>query len=243
MSSDSLTPEARNENAAMLATALGLGLSDASEALEFDVAVTADPSDVSAAQIGKELVTLLSRTVRKAALAETCETAAVEVIIGKAESRSSFPKVFVSIRPNEAVIGNDPSPERCVEIPPILGLLVACYISAIVMQSVLQERLPFHVPMPFRISFDQLGIDTGAFGEPVDIGKAYLAGAGAIGNGFLWAARHLNVRGQLEISDDDVVSSGNLNRQIWFTKTDVNHPKAEESVVSRNFRRSAMDHG
>jgi molybdopterin/thiamine biosynthesis adenylyltransferase len=216
----------------MLATALGLALQDAAEALEFDVTVTADPSDPTAIEIGEELVSLLSRTVRKAALGKAYDTAAIEVVIGKAGSGSNLPKLFVSIQPDEAVIGSDLAPERCAEIPHILSVLVACYISAKVMQTVLKERLPFHVPSPLRIPFDQLGIDARAYGEPVNIGRAYLAGAGAIGNGFLWAARHLKVHGQLEIADDDFVSSGNLNRQIWFTKTDIDHPKAERLAAN-----------
>jgi hypothetical protein len=54
-----------------------------------------------------------------------------------------------------------------------------------------------------------------------------MAGAGAIGNGFLWAARHLDIRGQLDIVDDDRVSSGNLNRQIWFNADDIDLPKVD----------------
>src|SRR5262249_54270405 len=42
----------------------------------------------------------------------------------------------------------------------------------------------------------------------------------------LCAARHLNFRGRLEIVDDDHVSSGNLNRQIWFQTDDITKPKA-----------------
>jgi hypothetical protein len=232
MSSDLLTPEARVENAAMLGMALGLGLQAAAEALDFDVAVTADPSDPTAVELGKELISLLSRTVRKAMLGEAYDTAAIEVVIGNAELGSNLPKLFVSIKPDEAVIAANVVPERCAEIPHIFCLLVACYTSASVMQSVLQERLPFHVPSPLRISFDEMGIDTRAFKEPVNIGRSYLAGAGAIGNGFLWAARHLNVHGQLDIADDDFVSSGNLNRQIWFTKADINLPKAERLALN-----------
>ena len=77
------------------------------------------------------------------------------------------------------------------------------------------------------ISFSELGIDSAALGQEVDLGHAYLAGAGAIGNGFLWAARYLNFRGRLEIVDDDCVTSGNLNRQMWFGPADVTHPKAD----------------
>ena len=45
--------------------------------------------------------------------------------------------------------------------------------------------------------------------------------------GFLWAARHLNFRGQLRIADDDTVSPGNLNRQIWFQPDDIGLPKVD----------------
>jgi hypothetical protein len=62
--------------------------------------------------------------------------------------------------------------------------------------------------------------------EVIDLGESHLAGAGAIGNRFLWAARHVNLRGKLIVCDDDVVSSGNLQRQIWFDEGDKDNPKS-----------------
>jgi hypothetical protein len=76
------------------------------------------------------------------------------------------------------------------------------------------------------VSFEELGIELDALPEPIELGHAYLAGAGAIGNGFLLAARYLDLRGRLDIVDDDQVSSGNLNRQIWFQSDDIGKPKA-----------------
>jgi hypothetical protein len=58
-----------------------------------------------------------------------------------------------------------------------------------------------------------------------------LAGAGAIGNGLLWVARHLDIRGRLEIADDDHVESGNLNRQVWFGTEDIGLNKVERLVL------------
>ena len=66
---------------------------------------------------------------------------------------------------------------------------------------------------------------------PIDLEHTFIAGAGAIGNGFLWAARHLNFRGQLSIADDDAVSAGNLNRQIWFQTDDIDSPKVDRIVA------------
>ena len=66
---------------------------------------------------------------------------------------------------------------------------------------------------------------------PVSLGEAYLAGAGAIGNGFLWAARHVRLVGTLNIVDDDIVSSGNLQRQVWFELCDIGKPKAKRLAI------------
>jgi molybdopterin/thiamine biosynthesis adenylyltransferase len=54
----------------------------------------------------------------------------------------------------------------------------------------------------------------------------YLAGAGAIGNGFLYALRHFDVRGTLYVADPKKVTSGGLNRCLFFSPEDVDHPKA-----------------
>jgi ThiF family len=116
-------------------------------------------------------------------------------------------------------------------LPAIFEVIVACYACAAVMQKVFKDRLPFHVPSPLVISFAQFGVGFDALDAEIDLGRTYLVGAGAIGNGFLWASRHLNLRGQLDIADDDCVSSGNLNRQIWFTTDDISKPKAERLAL------------
>lgn len=112
-------------------------------------------------------------------------------------------------------------------MPAILCLLTACYASAAALYYALDSRLPSGLADPLVVDFSELGIDLPSLERPIDIGHAYLAGAGAIGNGLLWAARHLDIGGRLEIVDDDSVSSGNLNRQVWFEPRDINSPKAE----------------
>jgi hypothetical protein len=226
MSPDHLTPEARAENARMLASLLGLDTADADEALQFDVSVTADVNDCVATAIATEFVTILGRTVRKAALNETCEHAKIEVVIGAAPARSPLEKLYVSVSGDQAVIGDIQHDGACAWIPAIFEAALACYVCAAAMNKVFKDRLPFHVPVPLVIPFAQFGVDFAALNAEIDLGQTYLAGAGAIGNGFLWAARHLNFRGQLDIADDDRVSSGNLNRQIWFTRDDIDKPKA-----------------
>lgn len=226
MPSDRLTIEARRENALALSSALGLSINDAEEALDLDVAITADPEDSVAQKISFELEELLSRTVRVTSIGPVKEPTVVEVVIGSAIPRTDGTKVFVAVYDDHARISrNVHVMKKSMSIPPILGLLTACYVSAAVLHYALNEILPYGLPDPLIVRFDELGIDPKAFSKPVDLQEAYMAGAGAIGNGFLWAIRHLDVRGKMNIVDDDIVSSGNLNRQIWFRTDDIGLPK------------------
>lgn len=226
MSHDLLTPEARRENASMLASILGVALPDAEAALEFDVRISIAEDDANAAAAADELAAVLGRTVRTVHVNGGSEAPAVEIVVGSAEHRTQADKLYLDIGTDQFTISDQPSTARCASVHGLLRVLIACYASAATMQRVFGDRLPFSVPLPLRVSFAELGVSSAELGAPIDLGHAYLAGAGAIGNGFLWAARFLDLKGRLEIADDDKVSSGNLNRQIWFTKDDLGKPKA-----------------
>lgn len=233
MAQDYLTPEARRENATTLAAALGLTLDSASKALELHVTVTADPSDSTADFVATQVCALLCRTVTQVSRTLPGPDTDCELIIGAAHPRSSSPKVFVDIMDHCAIIGQDcPAPLSCYPITQIFGLLTACYACAATIYRATGSILPFAPTDPFVLRFAELGIDSSELSKPVELNNAYLAGAGANGNGFLWAARYLNVSGQLEIVDDDYVSASNLNRQIWFEPDDVGKLKVDR-LVSR----------
>lgn len=229
MAAIQLTPEARLENATTLAGILGLGTESAAEALDLAVTVTAEPGSPEAKNIAREVIELLSRTVRHASALELDSGSAAELVIGTAIPRTSGAKVYLSATADQVVISTIPQTSAsCESIPPILALLSACYASAATLYNAIGGILPFELPDPLIIRFSELGIDTESLARPIDIGHAYLAGAGAVGNGFLWAARHLNFSGRLEIVDDDIVSSGNLNRQIWFNQGDIGKKKVDQ---------------
>jgi hypothetical protein len=226
-----MTTEARAENAAMLAAALGVQAQEADEALQFDVALTCAASDAVAQAVAREIAAILSRTVRSVELNAAIQTAAIEVIVGNSVPRGAPQTLFVGVERERAVIGGDLISARGADVAPIFTVLIACYASAAVLHRVLGDRLPFSVPAMLIIPFTELGVDARDLRAPIDVGRAHLAGAGAIGNGFLWAARDLDLRGELIIADDDTVSSGNLNRQIWFSADDVGKSKAERLVL------------
>ncbi len=231
MSDDFMTPEARRENATALATALGLSVSDASEALDLKVAITVEKNNETARRIGDETYELLRRTVRKVAQDSCLGNVAAELIIGSARPKTNARRVFLRVLPDCATISLERhGTEACASTPPILALLISCFASAVTLSRALNRALPFAPPNPFTLDFRQVGIDWNAVSEPIDLEHTYVAGAGAIGNGFLWAARHLNFQGSLGIADDDTVGSGNLNRQIWFENEDIGKPKADRIV-------------
>ena len=231
MSDHFLTPEAQRENAAALATALGLSVSEASVALDLHIAITVEPADATAAQIGYEISQLLRRTVRQVTLGAPHENVAAELIVGSATPRTNAKQLYLSVLPDHAKISqNRQNVEICAPTLPILVLLISCYASAATLSRALDRTLPFAPPDPFILDFRQMGIDWNSVMAPIDLEHTYVAGAGAIGNGFLWAARHLNFRGQLSVADDDVVSSGNLNRQIWFQTDDIDLPKVDRII-------------
>lgn len=226
-----LTPEARWENATALATAVGLSVSDAAEALDLSILITIDPTDDTASRIAHETSQLLRRTVRQVSLNTIEENVAAELVIGSAVPATAAEHLYLGVFPDDAVIVQERhTAATCVPTLSILVQLISCYASAATLCRALNRALPFALPDPFILKFDQMGIDWNAISAPIELENAYIAGAGAIGNGFIWGARHLNFRGLLNIVDDDIVSSGNLNRQIWFQPDDIGLPKVDRLV-------------
>lgn len=230
MPADSLTAEARRENAAALAAALGLGLDKAAEVLEVAVAITANPEDRIAQEFAADIAALLARTVREVSVQNVPTAPATELVIGDAPARTQGRRVYLNVMREGATLSRTASaPLLCQSIHGLLRVIVACYASAAALDRALDA--PFGFPDSFVLSFDTLGLDLADLNLPLDLGHAYLAGAGAIGNGLLWAARHLDVRGRLDIADDDRVDPGNLNRQVWFGTDDIDLKKVERLVL------------
>lgn len=231
MPSNQLTAEARNENAATLAAALGMNLSEAAEALDVTVLISASASDRSASALAEDVAMLLNRTVTVVTECNNNQNPSAEIVIGTATPRSGAKRIFVAVDADHAVIScASINAGSCSAVHGLLRSYIACYICALTLNAALDVQLPYGCPDPLTLPFSEVGVDLDVLSAPVDIGVAHLAGAGAIGNGFLWAARHLDLRGTLHVVDDDHVSSGNLNRQIWFDAEDIGEGKASRLV-------------
>ena len=218
------------ENARTLAAALGISEEHAERLLDVEVAVTVDSCHIVGLRLATDLQQLLRRTVRSVTLTPQPYTQpAVEVVVGNATPVTSAPIVWVNLTAAGLTISSTRSWKGDMgDVHPSLVFLSACYTAGAAIRLVVGHAFPLPFSDPLVVNFSELfGPDLSWMSEPIELGELYLAGAGAIGNGFLWVLRHFPVRGILHIADPDTVSDGNLNRCLWFSASDVGAYKAD----------------
>jgi hypothetical protein len=222
---------AREENAKALAKLFGLDDDEAAALLKMTIRVRAG-SDRASQATRQDIVDLLTRTVGRIVEAEG-ELANVEVVVGDAVPSEAARVVRVGVTDAEVVVSCDDVPEHDGEaaVPRIVLLIAACYAAGMAVRLGFARPFPLPYADTIRIPVDRL-LRGREVGGPVNVGKLYVAGAGAIGNGFLRGLALFDLHGELHIVDPKRVTSGNLGRCVWFEDDDVSRPKAE-SLVAR----------
>ncbi|HZT01900.1 MAG TPA: ThiF family adenylyltransferase [Steroidobacteraceae bacterium] len=157
---------------------------------------------------------------------------AVEVLIGALAPRYPTARhVYVSWTEDQILVSDAAQriPSQA-DLHPIVITIVACYIAAAAVNALL--NYPFSpAKRTVRISVrDLLGMDPTWARDKIALGEAVLAGAGAVGNGFLTGLRCFAVQGRLYIADPKVVKDSILPRCLWFDLSDIEEPKAEVLV-------------
>ena len=223
MSKYNMNPDARRENMRALANALGISEEEAGVKLKFKVVLRFSRDINGSEQFVKELYELLSRTIEAVSIEEGCIHGTAEVDI----NRGIKTTLHVLINDNSFVLTQDPISEPPNETTshPLFLLLTACYSSAAILKLAVPE-IPFSCKLPMDFSLSEV-LDPELLNKKIDLGKCYMAGAGAIGNGLLWAFRYLDIQGQLHICDDDKIGKGNLNRQLFFAEEEIGLHKAK----------------
>jgi hypothetical protein len=227
-----MNSKAVTENARTLAAALGINEGRAAALLDITILVTANPKELAGTWLAQFLEALLSRTVASVlAKPQPDVRHAVEVVVGGAKPVGVGPILRVEISSEQIVIGTERASEcGTADVHPVLLLLGACYAAACTIKLAIGEALPMQVSTPLVIKFaDVLGKGFDPY-DRFEIGTAYLAGAGAVGNGFLFALKLFDVGGELNVADADKADEGNLNRCVWFSEADVDKNKAERLV-------------
>lgn len=236
--------EARTENARTLASLLKVSVEEASQLLDVAVIVTSDPADVAGQILADHAATLIGRTLSTVVRNAANASAVAELVVGEARATRGD-AVRLQVTANQILIGGRAVASTIAETTSQVVLLVAaCYATGMTLRSALAGRLSVSGPaledgLLIPIS-SIIGDDSSWLERQVTFLDAYLAGAGAVGNGFVYALTTLRVRGLLTLLDSDTVSGGNLNRCIWFTDADIDHPKATRLAEHASSRLPAL---
>jgi len=211
MSNHFLNAQAVQENAHSLAAALGIDTEHAEELLKAHAPITLDESEPLNVFLSEQVSKLLARTLQSAGTDADPQKAAVEILIGQIPPRSTAPTLWVSSDGDAACISRRrPNLLGVHKIHLAVLIVIACYSAAAALRLVIGDSLPFPNRDPLILDIRALGVTPAVISHQIDLCQTYLAGAGAIGNGYLWALRWFDVRGQLDIVDFDIVKAGNL---------------------------------
>ncbi len=213
---------AAQQNALMLASILGVGEAEAAERLERTVLITAEPGwkVAWARQIGE----LVGRTVQ--ATFDPVAQADLELVIGTAVPRTAAKRLFADLDGARAHIGEEVAKVLATQPHPLYAVAAACAAAAAAIHTVIGDPTLPQVRLPLRLDYGQLGAPEDALHRPLVLDSAVMAGAGAVAHGFLWAARHIDLRGQLAIVDPKTVQAGVLNRCLYLVDNDIGQDKA-----------------
>jgi hypothetical protein len=226
---------AQEENARMLAAVAGLTPDEAARRLAVSIAVTADETNEPALLCAEHIVRMLSRTVERVSInANGSGRPVVEVIIGKRQPRFDVNRVHVwTAGPDRIIVSRLGGAPVDHQAHPAALLLAACYACALSLKAFLHDAIPFASSDTIVVDLKELYPgELSLFRRTVDLGTLMLAGAGAVGNGFIYGLGQFDVSGKIDISDDDTVSRGNLQRCVLFEEQHVDKNKADTLCVT-----------
>ena len=208
------------ENQRMLARLVGIDEDQAAERLDRNVVIS---HDGGAAAFAQELRAQLERTIRVADGGD-CD---LEVVVGTAPATSAPRHLHVTLAVDRVCLSDSPLPASAgpVALHGVQTMIAACFAAGAVLQRVI-PNLPGPMEDPFVLRFDVIGATREVLDRPIALTDTVLVGGGAVGNGFLRAARHLDISGSLAVTDPKRVGRGNPNRCLYFDDGDVDLPKA-----------------
>jgi molybdopterin/thiamine biosynthesis adenylyltransferase len=115
---------------------------------------------------------------------------------------------------------------------PLAAGAAACIAAANVFRAVFVQELG-QAALDTEVATSLLDLRPGSAGtanprlSPVRFDDVHLVGAGAIGNGVLWALSRMDCEGTLHVVDPEAVTDSNLQRYVMLTAGDRTKKKAE----------------
>jgi hypothetical protein len=207
----------------MLASMLGVGEAEATERLALNVLITAEAGWKW--RWAGELAEVLCRTVVVTMISGS-NRPDLEIVIGTANPRAGCRCLFADLDSTGLAVSHERLARGAGEPHGLYGAAAACVVSAAALRTLIDEAALPEVRLPLRFAFADLGVPDNALNRPIQLTDAVVAGAGAVAHGFLHAARHLEMRGELTIVDPKTIQEGILNRCLYLKDEDVGTDKA-----------------
>jgi hypothetical protein len=221
---------ARQENARTLASLLGLDEGRADALLDATAVITAT---IEGERLAHDIGALLARTLSKVSYdVDPQSKPTIEVVVGTATPRTDALRIGVGVSGYGLDVRDGASALGTKALHRLVELLAAGYASAAAVHRALGLALALPLRLPIEINLaDLYGSSIKRLHQRLDLGVAYLAGAGAIGNAAILGLSTLDVHGELHVCDRDNVSDGNLNRCWWFVADDRGKKKCAQLVA------------
>lgn len=225
----------QTENGLTIAEALGVPVDKALELLHKSVEVLSVDAGRNN-QIPTRTVELLSRTFDSVKIVDSPSTSA-DLVICWGQPCDADRSLTVTCERKLLSI----SPEVVGTFDPTgLGIgqqtVAACYVASAASR-ILVPGISNNNVWPLKLDLGHFTVSNDGRGY-IDIGNAYLVGAGAIGNGFIWALENNTLLGNLTLIDDDHVSDGNLQRNVLNHEADVKATRTKVDVLAEYLHKS-----
>lgn len=214
---------AAQQNAMMLASLLGVGEAEAGERLNRTVLVTAEAG--WKVEWASEVGHLIGRTVEVTYDLDATKPD-LELVLGRIGPRTGGRHLYADLGDTGAGVAMNPLRPFAGVPHGLYAMAAACAVAAAAVHAVIDDPALPAARLPMRLDYAQLGVPNGALDEPIGLNGAVMAGAGAVAHGFLRAARHIDLRGDLAIADPKIVQGGILNRCLYLREEDIGGDKA-----------------
>lgn len=170
--------DARDENVRTLMGISGISEDEAVKRLSFRAAISVGPGK-SAAAFGRDISGLLGRTIQVVSEEDECD---IELAIGCAPSTNAPLRLTMAVTKKEMKIDTGAVPVLDGEIewvPGITRKVSSCYATGYVLARVIGGDQFAHIPDPFVLAFENLGLPAKEPSNRVILDDVVLVGRGA----------------------------------------------------------------
>jgi hypothetical protein len=220
-----MNKDAYKENNLTLQRLLNISVESSQKILGSSILISVSPKYT---RLQEYLVTILKRTFEIVHISPyKSQVYSCEIICNEGDRLTESAFIHLGEVNQKIVISSLRFNSRLQDnLHPFIYYLVACYTGPVILKAINKDLLKERAD---EICLDYRGLikNEKILYKRINSENIYLAGAGAIGNSFLYALSNFDVEGALNICDPDIITGGNLNRCLFFEDSDIGKYKAD----------------